>query len=524
MPPNALLIGLVYFLANTSFLGGMAYFTTWRPLVGGFLVGLILGDPARGALAGAMVNLLYLGYLSVGGTLGIGDAALAGITGATAALALPLPPTQALGIGALAGVLLGNLGFPLLSLRMRLDNRIARRMDAAAERGDARAVAWLNIILGQALLFALTVPTGALLALAIGALSGLAAVLPAWMLAGLSTAGAGLAGLLGMALALRFVFKGWGIALFLGGYTAVSVAGSGPILSGLGAAGLAGAALAGLGILIVLGGRLRRAAGGRRIRMAPFWLWQFFSHSAYSFERLQGGGFACALAPVVARLYPDRAARAAALRRHLAFFNTEVNAGSMIVSIAAGLEEQAAAGQAQAEDAARAKRDLMGALAGFGDPVVQGAFLPLLLSLALAALLSLGGDPPAPAAAAVVALYAAAVAAVMGALSWLSYRAGAIYGREAALRLMGSRALRRAAAAAERLAALSFGALAAAHAALAWPFERQAGWPAQLAAVLGPLAIILGCHALLGRWQVKPAWALAGLTAAALLAAVLGPA
>ncbi len=88
--PQALLVGLIYYAANTSFLGGLAYFTTWRPLVNGFLVGLVLGDPVRGAMAGGLVNVLYLGYLSVGGTLGIGDAALAGITGAVAAIALPL--------------------------------------------------------------------------------------------------------------------------------------------------------------------------------------------------------------------------------------------------------------------------------------------------------------------------------------------------------------------------------------------------------------------------------------------------
>ena len=40
---QAVLIGLTYYIANTSFLGGQAYFTTWRPLVNGTLVGFILG-------------------------------------------------------------------------------------------------------------------------------------------------------------------------------------------------------------------------------------------------------------------------------------------------------------------------------------------------------------------------------------------------------------------------------------------------------------------------------------------------
>ena len=387
--PQALLVGLIYYAANTSFLGGLAYFTTWRPLVNGFLVGLVLGDPARGALAGGLVNVLYLGYLSVGGTLGIGDAALAGITGAVAAIALPLDPAQATGVGVIVGLLLGNLGFPLLSLRMKLDGRIVRRMDRAAERGDARAVMLWNVLPAQALLFGLTVPTATVLAISISLLCASAAALPPWLLRGLAVSGDYLASALGIALAMRWVFKKWGVALFLAGVIVAAIPGIAAMFAALSGIGLAAIAVSAIAAIPIMSKRMRpRPAPGERVPRSAFWLWQFFSHSAYSFERLQGSGFACALAPAIGRWHAGAGDRAAALARHLAFFNTEVNLGSMIVSIAAGMERERASGRLDAVEAdiGRVKSQLMGTLAGAGDPIVQGAILPAILSLGLVAL------------------------------------------------------------------------------------------------------------------------------------------
>lgn len=34
-----------------------------RPLVLGFISGIILGDPAQGTIVGAQINVLYLGFI-----------------------------------------------------------------------------------------------------------------------------------------------------------------------------------------------------------------------------------------------------------------------------------------------------------------------------------------------------------------------------------------------------------------------------------------------------------------------------
>ncbi len=294
---------------------------------------------------------------------------------------------------------------------MKLDGRIVRRMDQAAERGDARAVMVWNILPAQALLFGLTVPTAAILAMSIGLLGASVAALPTWLLHGLAVSGYYLASALGIALAMRWVFKKWGIALFLAGFIVAAIPGSAPLLAALSGIGLAAIAVCAVAAVPVVSLRMRpRAAPGERAPRSAFWLWQFFSHSAYSYERLQGSGFACALAPSIRRWYAGAGERAAALARQMAFFNTEVNLGSMIVSIAAGMERERASGRLAADDAdiGRVKSQLMGTLAGAGDPIVQGAILPSILSLGLVTLFGGGAmiDPAIPAL-----LYAAAIGA-----------------------------------------------------------------------------------------------------------------
>jgi len=520
---HALLIGLIYYLANTSFLCGLAYFTTWRPVVNGFLVGLALGEPAQGALVGALINVLYLGYLSVGGTLGIGDAALAGITGATASIMLAVPPAMATGVGVVVGVLLGNLGFPLLTLRLKLDGRLVRRMDAAAEQGNARAVTWLNIAPAQALLFAITAPAAAALALMIGALGPLAGLLPDALTRGLSIAGMGLSGALGIALAMRFVFQRWGIAFFLAGFALAGVSGSLSLIADISVAVLL-CVTAGSLIAILAGtARLRRdARHSRRLPLTPFWLWQCFSHSAYSFERLQGSGFAGALAPLIERVCATLEDRKDALKRQLAFFNTEVNLGAMLVSIVARMEAERAAGRATATEIEKTKSTLMGALAGFGDPLIQGALLPCVLSTALVILFSeFAANPREPALTGLV-LYVAAIGSLIFAVGWLCYQAGDAFGRDAVTQLLGSPIVVRGAEAARGITAFMLGALVTSPWVVSLPPGPPPGGPLEFVRLGASLLLTLALWGLSWRIYSRPMLLWIGLLACGVLMALNG--
>ena len=94
---QGILICLIYFFAMSTLSGGVGFFTFYRPLVAGFCVGVILGDPVTGTKIGAAINLLYIGSLSTGGTLP-SDTTLAAIIGTTLGITAGLDVDAALAI------------------------------------------------------------------------------------------------------------------------------------------------------------------------------------------------------------------------------------------------------------------------------------------------------------------------------------------------------------------------------------------------------------------------------------------
>lgn len=115
-----------------------------------------------------------------------------------------------------------------------------------------------------------------------------------------------------------------------------------------------------------------------------YWIWQFFSHANYNYERMQGGAFGACMAPIIDKLYPDPAEKAAGLQRHLVFFNTNPNFGTLIHGAAIAMEEQRANGAEISDEAINSvKTGLMGPLAGIGDTLDQGIIIPLVVALGI---------------------------------------------------------------------------------------------------------------------------------------------
>jgi PTS system mannose-specific IID component len=113
-------------------------------------------------------------------------------------------------------------------------------------------------------------------------------------------------------------------------------------------------------------------------------LWTFFAHANYSYERLQGTGFAHAMTPIIKRLYTTEDDIRAALKRHVVFFNTEPNFGNVVHGTVIAMEEQRANGAAIDDDAINAvKSGLMGPMAGIGDTLSQNTITPILLALGI---------------------------------------------------------------------------------------------------------------------------------------------
>lgn len=210
---QAVLIGLGYYLSQSPWLFGMGFFTLYRPLVAGFLVGLILGDPAQGTLIGAAINLIYLGFISAGGSIP-GDPALAGWLGTTLALAGGLEYGQALALA----VPIGLLGTVIWNARMTGDVAFVHYADRKAEEANIGEVARANWLYPQIYLFTITfIPVFFAAYLGTQFVVDLLAALPIWVLNGLAVAG-GVLPAIGIAMNMRFIFRGTPAVYFFLGY------------------------------------------------------------------------------------------------------------------------------------------------------------------------------------------------------------------------------------------------------------------------------------------------------------------
>ena len=108
-----------------------------------------------------------------------------------------------------------------------------------------------------------------------------------------------------------------------------------------------------------------------------------FLLGSFNFERMQSMGFCVSMIPTIKRLHSKKEDQAAALKRHLEFFNTQPWVGSAIMGVTAAMEQERANGAKDVDDAAISgvKVGLMGPLAGVGDPIFWGTLRPVLAAL-----------------------------------------------------------------------------------------------------------------------------------------------
>lgn len=107
-----------------------------------------------------------------------------------------------------------------------------------------------------------------------------------------------------------------------------------------------------------------------------------FLLGSFNFERMQAIGFCVTMIPAIKRLYSKKEDQAAALKRHLEFFNTQPWIGSAIMGVTAAMEEERANGAAIDDGAINGvKVGLMGPLAGVGDPIYWGTARIILAAL-----------------------------------------------------------------------------------------------------------------------------------------------
>lgn len=132
----------------------------------------------------------------------------------------------------------------------------------------------------------------------------------------------------------------------------------------------------------------------KKDRMDVCWRHQFLQGS-WNYERMQNGGWCYSIIPAIKKLYKTEEDRAAALKRHLEFYNTHPYVSAPVMGVTLALEEERANGMPVGDQTVQGvKVGMMGPLAGVGDPVFWFTVRPILG--ALGASLALSGSIVGP--------------------------------------------------------------------------------------------------------------------------------
>ena len=199
---QAALCGVVYWLA----VGNLPFVGLWslqRPLVCGMITGLILGHPVQGAVIGATINLVYLGFMSAGGSMPA-DMGLAGVLGTAYAIVCGLDTDTALALA----VPIGILGTIVWAGRMTFDCFFVHIADKYIEKEQYNKIWRANVLFPQIMCFLMTAIPCALAAyFGSNYIQGILNMLSGKVLTVFQIIG-GLMPALGIAITLQYIFKG----------------------------------------------------------------------------------------------------------------------------------------------------------------------------------------------------------------------------------------------------------------------------------------------------------------------------
>lgn len=112
---------------------------------------------------------------------------------------------------------------------------------------------------------------------------------------------------------------------------------------------------------------------------------------SWNFERQCSMGFAFGMGGVIKKLYPNKADRAEALKRHLEFYNVTSQMAGFPLAIAAAMEEESISNPNFDKSSINSvKTALMGPLSAIGDSVFQGTLR--IIATSIGATLAMQGN------------------------------------------------------------------------------------------------------------------------------------
>ena len=418
---------------------------TWPfcyPLINGTLVGIILGNPMLGLLAGATINLAYLGWISAGGAMP-GNIGVAGVYGTAITIMANAAPELAIAFA----IPIGLLGVLLWQLQMTLNIFWVHRCDINAEKGELDKV-WMNAALFPQLTAFLIngLPAFCLVMFGSEFIMNFVNSIPESMVNALGTA-SGLIPALGVGMLLNYLGSKHMAAFFAIGFFANTYLGIGLMPIAIFGACIAFyyyySNRANTGKIPEAGQEevadsARAAAHTVKLQktdLIKHWLIGLGAEIGYNYERMQASGNVLAMMPIIKRLYTKKEDISAAMKRYLVFFNTEPSfVGTVIPGICASLEEERANGADITDETIHSLRTgLMGPMAGIGDSLAGGIIYPIMISICCS--IALQGNMFAP------FLFFLVFTGVMLILGYNLYMTGYKQGRTAIMKIIDNKSI-----------------------------------------------------------------------------------
>ncbi|KRM56686.1 PTS system mannose-specific transporter subunit IICD [Secundilactobacillus malefermentans DSM 5705 = KCTC 3548] len=514
------------------------------PLTTGVLVGIFMGHPMLGMLAGANIQLVYLGWINAGGVMpsntmvaGIYGTALTILSGAKPALAVTFAIPFSL------------LGLLMVQIYQTLNSFWVHRADKALENGNVKAIRWLNYL--PSFIVALVVygiPAFCLVLFGKSWATALIDAIPQNLTTALEVVG-GLMPALGIAMLLNYLGKRslnafFIIGFFLAVYLKLDIM----------AIAIFSAAIA---FLIFVSQtnhknseekpktkKVRRLTLDNRTGetdsvsqstatvdtaeatidpadyqhklskgdLVKTWLWEQSDEAAYNYERLQALGLTNMMIHPIRKLYKDPQRQAEELKKYMVFFNTEPHmVGPIIHGVALSMEEARANDQdVSADDINGVRTGLMGPAAGIGDTVQQGIFFPILASVG--ASMALAGNYLGP------VLFTVIFELVIYVIGYLLFMYGYRKGKSSVVTILKNGVIDKVTNAFSIVGLMVVGAMAATRVAVKTPLVWEIGKSTmKLQSILNTLApglIPLGVTLLIW-WlvakKVNPTWIIIGI-------------
>jgi PTS system mannose-specific IID component len=504
---------------------------TWPfcyPLINGTLVGFILGNPMLGLMAGATINLAYLGWISAGGAMP-GNIGVAGVYGTAITILANTSPNLAITFA----VPIGLLGILLWQLQMTLNIFWVHRCDINAEKGEIGKV-WMNAALFPQLTAFLIngLPAFCLIMFGSDFIMRFVNSIPESFVNALGAAG-GLIPALGVGMLLNYLSSNQMMVFFAIGFFINTYLGLGLM------------PIAIFGTCIAIFSYYNNRAGMEKTAehleiddtnkanihavklqksdLIKHWLIGLGAEVGYNYERMQASGNVLAMIPIIKRLYKTKEDISAAMKRYLVFFNTEPSfVGTMIPGICASLEEERASGANISDETVHSLRTgLMGPMAGIGDTLAGGIIYPIMISISCS--IALQGNMFAP------FLFFAVFTGVMLILGYNLYMTGYKKGHSAILSIINNNSITVLTNSFAILGLMVVGAMGAERVIVNTPLQINIGQTVVvlqyvldgLIKKLLPFAVVVGTWTLLKR-KVSPVYILIVLMAIGIIGYYIG--